>query len=177
MLAPTLLVIAVVLLITLNTAGVALTAFQLPGNWLTAAACAAFAWYRWGAEHWSFGIPAVAIVLGLAALGELLEFITGALGSATVGGSKRGSILSIPAALVGAIAGSLFIPVPVLGTLVGAAAGGGLGALAGDKWAGRPWGQAFKAAGGAAVGKVTGTVLKLIVGVAQWITAVVALIF
>ena len=172
----TLLITAIALLLLANTAGVVLTAFQLPGNWLIAAACGIFAWYRWGDEAWSFGTPAVATVLGLAVLGELLEFVTGALGSASAGGSKRGSILSIPAALAGAIAGSLLIPVPVLGTLAGAAIGGGLGALAGDKWAGRPWGPAFRAAGGAAVGKITGTVLKLVVGVAQWLAAAVALV-
>jgi len=171
-----LLITAIALLLAVNTAGVALTAFQLPGNWLTSAACGVFAWLRWGDASWSLGVPAVATVLGLAVLGELLEFVTGALGSASAGGSKRGSVLSIPAALAGAIAGSLLIPVPVLGTLAGAAAGGGLGALAGDKWAGRPWGQAFRTAGGAAVGKVTGTVLKLAVGVAQWIVAALALV-
>lgn len=175
MLEPALLTAAVVLLLAGNTAGVLLNLLSLPGNWLTVVVCGGFAWYRWGAEAFSFGPPALGLVLGFALLGELLEFLTGALGSAAAGGSRRGAVLSVPGAVAGAVAGSLLIPVPVVGTLLGAAAGGGFGALAGDRWAGRGWRPSLKAAGGAAVGKVTGTLLKMLAGVAQWVTAAVAL--
>ena len=177
MLPLTLFLLAVALLLLVNAAGVVLTALQLPGNWLIVLATAVFAWVYWGLPgERVLGWWALAVVLGLAALGELLEFIAGALGARTGGGSKRGALLSMPAAVAGAILGSLLIPVPIVGTLIGAAVGAAAGSLGGDRWAGRSWRHAARGATGAAVGKVTGTVLKLAVAVAMWLTVAAALI-
>ncbi|MEO1236289.1 MAG: DUF456 domain-containing protein [Planctomycetota bacterium] len=175
MLATTLLIAAIVLLLLTLTAGVALTALQLPGTWLMIAAVAAFAWLRWGHDHFSYGGWTLVALLALAALGEFLEFIAGAAGTRNAGGSKRAAALSIPFAIAGAIVGSFAIPIPVVGTLLGAAIGAAAGALLGDRWAGRQWRDALTGARGAAVGKITGTVLKLVVAAAMWLTAAVAL--
>ncbi len=172
---------AVALLLLVNAAGVVLTALQLPGNWLIVLATALFAWAYWGPaeppDARLIGWYPLVILLGLALLGELLEFLAGALGTRSGGGSKRAALVSIPASIAGALLGSFLIPVPIVGTLVGAALGAAAGAFLGDKWAGRPWSHAFKGATGAAVGRLTGTVLKLIIAAALFLTATLALIF
>ena len=173
----TLLILAIITLLILNTVGVVLTALQLPGNWLIVAATALFAWWRWDEPHWSYAGPALITLLILALLGELAEFLAGALGSKSVGGSKRGAVISVATALIGAILGSLFIHIPVVGTLIGAAIGAGLGAGAGDKWAGRSWQQTLRGIKGAAVGKLSGAAAKLLIAAAMWVVAVTALCF
>lgn len=173
----TLLLLAVTALLLLNAAGVVLTALQLPGTWLMVATTACFAWYRWGMEHWSYGWWALAGLLGLAVLGELVEFVAGALGSRKAGGSRRGAAISIGTALVGAILGSLFIPIPIVGTLLGAALGAGVGASAGDKWAGHTWAETARGFKGAAVGKLSGAAAKLVIAAAMFLLAAATLVW
>jgi uncharacterized protein YqgC (DUF456 family) len=171
-------ILIIALLLVVNTAGIVLTALQLPGNWLIVLATAVVAWLYWDpvASERLIGWWSLAILLGLALLGELFEFLAGAVGTRTGGGTKRAAVLSIPAAIIGAIIGSFAIPIPIVGTVIGAAIGAGLGAFAGDTWAGRNWGEAIRGASGAAVGRLTGTVLKLVVAAALWVTAAVALV-
>ncbi len=176
MLSTALLITAIILLMLVNAAGVVLTALQLPGNWLILAASATFAWYRWDEPAFSLGWHALVALLALALLGELLEFVAGALGSRTAGGSKRGAAISILTAIAGAILGSFLIPIPIVGTLLGAAVGASLGSLLGDKWAGRTWTQTVRSAKGAFLGKLTGTALKLVIAVALFVTVVIALL-
>ena len=170
-----LLITLIVVLLLVNAAGVVLTALQLPGTWLMLIATGAFAWWRWGEERFSYGWWPLAIMVGLALLGELVEFVAGALGSRTAGGSKRGAAISVVTAILGAIAGSVFIPIPIVGTLLGAGLGAGVGALLGDRWAGHEWGAAWKGAGGAAVGKLSGAVGKLAIAAAMWLVSAVML--
>jgi uncharacterized protein YqgC (DUF456 family) len=176
MLAWTLLIVAVVALLLLNTAGVVLTALQMPGNWLILAATGLFAWYRWGADSFSYSRTALITLLALALFGELLEFLAGAMGSKVAGGTKRAAALSVVGAVIGAIGGTFTIPVPIVGTLLGAAIGAGLGSVAGDRWAGRDWNAAFRGGQGAAIGKLSGAAAKLAVSLAMWLTAATALL-
>ncbi|MEM9881988.1 MAG: DUF456 family protein [Planctomycetota bacterium] len=177
MLETSILVAAVALLLIVNTVGVVLVALQLPGTWLMVAAGGLFAWWRWGEANWSYGWGTLAGLLGLAVLGELLEFLAGAVGSRAAGGSRRGAVLSVVTAVAGAIAGTALIPIPVIGTLVGAAAGAAGGAMLGEVWAGRRWDESLKVGGGAAVGKLTGAVAKLAVAAAMWALGAVTLPF
>lgn len=170
-----LLVIFIMALLLINAAGVVLVALQLPGTWLMIAATAVFAWLRWGQEHFVYGWWTLAALLGLAVLGELVEFAASALGSHHVGGSKRGAAISIATAIVGAILGSFLIPIPIVGTLLGAALGAGAGASLGDKWAGRSWSETAQGFKGAAVGKLSGAAVKLAIAVAMWLIAALML--
>jgi len=162
-------------LLLINAAGVALVAVQLPGTWLMIAATAAFAWLRWGQANFSYGWWALAGLLGLAILGELVEFAASAMGSRQAGGSKRGAAISIATAIVGAILGSFLIPIPIVGTLIGAAVGAGVGASLGDKWAGRTWAETARGFQGAAIGKLSGAAAKLIIAAVMWMAAAAAL--
>lgn len=135
--------------------------FNLPGAWLMILLAAIVEWWQPGEFMFSWTVLAVAV--GFAALGEVLEFILGAAGARGAGGSKRAAALAIVGGFIGALAGTA-LPVPILGTVIGACAGAFLGSVAGDIWAGRTWFQSYAAGRGAAVGRFWGTIAKLAVG-------------
>ena len=159
-----------------------LTIIGLPGNWLMIAAAA---WYVFfGPEtqpmmmHWGWLIAMTVI----ASVGELLEFLAGSLGVTKMGGSKRGASLAFAGSIAGGIAG-LFIgsPIPVIGQVVAALAGACLGAFvgaaAGEKWKGRDWDDSVKIGAAAAVGRLTGTMGKIALGLIILFCALTAVIF
>ncbi|MEJ2602164.1 MAG: DUF456 family protein [Gammaproteobacteria bacterium] len=150
-----------VLLCILNIVFWVAIVFGLPGTWLMILAAAVTDW--WLADTPMFGTPVLLAAVGLATLGEILEFFLSAAGARGAGGSRRGAALAIVGAIVGAIMGTP-IPVPLLGTLVGACVGAFVGSLIGDIWAGRPIFHGLEAGKGAAVGRFWGTISKLIVG-------------
>jgi len=140
----------------------------LPGTWLIVAAAALYAWLV-PADAWTaIGWWAVGFLVALAVLGEILEFVAGALGVTKVGGSRRGAVLAIVGSLAGAIVG-LFVglPIPVIGSLVSAVLLGGLGALAGamlgEMWKGRDFDTSLTVGKAAFVGRLLGTVAKLVI--------------
>src|SRR5262245_39582692 len=92
-----------VLLVLLNICALATNLLTLPGNWFIVALTVLFAVFIHlpsgaGISLWSAGV-----VVGLALLGELIEFAAGAAGAAKTGGSRRGVILSVRGAVVGGI--------------------------------------------------------------------------
>jgi len=74
----------------------------LPGNWIIVGIAAATAWLA--PEHFRLSMsPTIVYVLvGLALLGEGVEFLAGALGVKRAGGSRRGAIYSLGGGLAGA---------------------------------------------------------------------------
>lgn len=145
------------------------TCFSLPGNWTTAALCALFAWLLpvnddRGISWWTVGV-----VVGLAALGELIEFGAGAAGAAKQGASRRSIVLSIVGTVVGSILGAVLgIPIPVIGSLIAALGGGALGAFVGaylgETWKGRDAEQSLAVSKAALIGRLLGTLGKLSIG-------------
>jgi uncharacterized protein YqgC (DUF456 family) len=111
----------------------------------------------------------VGALLGLAILGEIVEFAAGAAGAAKQGASRRAVVLSIVGAMVGSIAGlAIGAPVPILGSfimaLLGGAAGAFAGAYVGEAWKGRSDEERVAAGKGAFIGRLWGTVGKLASG-------------
>lgn len=160
----------VLLLVASGAAWVA-TFFTLPGTWVIVGLMALAAWFLPEAEGRTLGVTwgEVAVLAGLAALGELLEFISGAAGATKVGASRRSIVLSLVGAAVGSITGAAVgFPVPVIGPIFAAIFGGGLGAFGGayvgEAWKGRAHGERITAGKSAFVGRVLGTVAKLVVG-------------
>lgn len=134
--------------------------FNLPGTWLMVlGATLAEAW----TDEELFGLGFLGVAVGLALLGELLEFASSAAGARRSGGSKRGAVLAITGGIAGGVAGTL-LPAPILGTLIGASAGAFAGSMLGDLWAGRPLGLSVRSGRGAALGRFGGTVSKLMIG-------------
>lgn len=141
--------------------GFLLIPFGLPGNWVIAACALPVPWLGLG---W---VPLVAQV-ALAGVAELLE-LTSALKHARLSGASRaGGWGGVLGSIVGAIFLTALIPVPILGTLLGA----GLGAFAGAlffevAWMQRTHGEAVRSGMGAFWGTLIGKALKIALGVAQ----------
>ena len=160
------------LVLTLLNAGwVALNLLGLPGNWLLVAT-AAIAWLV--VEPPMFHTATLAGLVGLALLGELLEFLLGAAGAAKSGGSRRGALGAITGAIVGGLVGTFAIPIPVVGSILGACAGAFIGAMALELTGGKRLGHAATIGRGAAIGRLWGTVTKLAIGGVMWLVAAVA---
>lgn len=165
-------VAALIMLILVNTLGIGLVVFQLPGTWLIVAATTGVAWWRQDQGTISVGVLIALVVIAL--IGEAIEMIAGPAGSAKAGGSKRGAVLAVVGALVGAVLGTPVMP--VIGTIFGACAGAAVGSILGDRWAGRQWSDAKRAAQGAATGRLIGTLVKIGCAVLMWLIALISVV-
>jgi uncharacterized protein YqgC (DUF456 family) len=145
------------------------TLITLPGNWIIAGLAALFAWLIPAEAGSGITWTAVAVLVGLAVAGEVLEFGASAAGAAKQGASKRAVALSMLGAGVGSVAGlAIGMPIPILGSLIMAVLGGAGGAFAGayigETWKGKPTENRMAAGRGAFAGRIWGTVGKLVVG-------------
>ncbi len=142
----------------------------LPGNWIVVGLAALFAWLVVDddAER-GMTWTTVAVLLGLAVVGEVVEFVAGAAGAAKQGASRRAIALAMVGAIVGSVLGlGIGAPIPVVGSLVMAVLGGAAGAFGGaylgEAWKGRGEPERTAAGRGAFFGRIWGTVGKLAVG-------------
>jgi uncharacterized protein YqgC (DUF456 family) len=151
-----------------------LVVLGLPGTWLLIGLAAALELlddrYLEGAEPSTFGWLLIGFCVVLAGIGEAIEAAAGAAGTKAGGGSRRGMLGAILGGIAGAIVFTPLIPIPVLGTLLGAMAGSFLGAFLAERsgQAAKGTGASLRAASGAAVGKLIGTVGKAMVATAVW---------
>lgn len=168
-----------VLLVLGNLGALAATVMALPGNWVIVGLTALFAWLIHDAAGAGISWYTVGALLGLATLGELVEFAAGAAGAARFGGSRRGMVLAIVGTLfgsmIGVAAGPFLVPIPLLGSVVAAVGGGALGAFVGaylgESWKGRSDDQRLAISKAAFVGRLLGTVGKLWVGAVMVVVA------
>ena len=150
------------LLVVLYT-GLSLALFStvvgLPGNWILVVAALVTGIAT------GFGKLTVTTVLlcaGLAALGELIESVLGAVIVAKRGGSKAGVVGSIIGGFVGVVLGSgLF---PPLGSVVLGFVGGFLGAVVGEMLRQPDLDNALRIGFWSFVGRTTAIAAKLSVG-------------
>lgn len=161
-----------VLFVLCNLGALVATILMLPGNWIIVAQCVLFKLFVNLPDERGLSWYCVGAVVVLAIVGEILEFAAGAAGAARSGGSRRGMLLAIivgmGGALVGTAAGSFLIPIPFVGTVVGAVGGGALGAFGGaylgETWKGRSEQERMAISQAALVGRLFGTVGKLAAG-------------
>ena len=113
---------AVILVLT-NAVWLALDLLGLPGNWLMVAGTLLVAWLK----PQMFSVWTLVAIVIVAATGEGLELLSGALGAWKGGAGRRGSVGALLGGLIGAIVGTFLIPIPMLGSLIGACAGACLG--------------------------------------------------
>ena len=134
--------------------------FSLPANWMLIALAAVWKYMGGPAAHMDFGF--FALLVGLAVLGELLEFGLLALKAKKYGSSNSGLFAGFVGAIVGAImcAPLLF----GLGALLGALAGAWLGCYLMEIVRGGGHEKAVQAALGALVGRFLGAVCKCGIG-------------
>ena len=159
-------------LVLLNTVWFVLVLLRLPGIWLMALSTGLVAWWRW--DEGMFNVWTLVAVLVLAFLSEVLEFVAGAAGTKKMGGSARGAVAAMAGGVVGALAGTVLVPVPVFGSLIGAIGGAALGAWAVELMSGRRMHEAVRSGAGAGIGTMAGAVIKLGFGVAVWLVIAVA---
>jgi uncharacterized protein len=142
--------------------GLFLDLLGLFGNWIILAAVGIVAAIT-GFDH--FGGYTLLILFGLAVLGEILEAGAAGAGAAQFGGSKGSMLWAIIGCILGAIAFTPLIPIPVVGTILGACIGSFAGATLFEFL--RTEKQIHTAAWvgvGAAMGKVAGMFAKTLIG-------------
>ncbi|MEN6492833.1 MAG: DUF456 domain-containing protein [Thermoguttaceae bacterium] len=172
--------LAVLLVVVAVTAWVA-TLFGAPGNWVTVLAAAAYAAIVPVNSPVALGWKVVAALAVLAALGEVAEFIAGALGVAREGGSRRGAALALVGSMIGAIVGVFVgLPIPVVGSILAvllfASLGALAGAMSGERWLGRSWAESWHVGKAAFRGRLLGTVAKAVIGLVMIGLVTVALL-
>lgn len=150
------------LLLVVVLAGLFLNILGLPGLWLIVVAAIA---YAWGFGFALIGAWTLLTVFALAVLAEIVEFVAGAAGSKSAGGSKRGMAGAIVGGLVGGILGSVLLPIPIVGTVVGSVAGTFAGAYVVEIGVGKSHGDSLYISAGAAKGRIWGMVWKSLFGV------------
>ena len=161
-------------LIIWNTAAIPAVAVGLPGTWLMIGAMAVITW--WQPNGVDFFDPGTLIALVvLAGIGELLEFLSGVIGSKQSGGSKWGAGGAMVGGLIGGIAATFMIPIPIVGSIIGACLGAFAGALIAETAGGQSLKPSLQIGTGAAVGRLLGTIAKLVIAVVMWIVATVAI--
>ncbi len=170
-----------ILLVAALAAGWVLTMLGMPGNWLIVVSAAIYAWAVPDTSRLGISWQAVAVLAGLAVLGEILELVAGALGVSKAGGSRRSAVLALFGSIAGAIVGMFVgVPIPVVGSLVAAVLFAGLGALAGamlgESWKGRSLDQSLQVGHAAFWGRIFGTLAKVLIGTVMAVIALVALI-
>lgn len=156
------------LLIVIAAAGLVISVFGLPGLWLMVAVAVG---YTLAAGDTVLGWQVVAVLAGLALASEIAEFLAGAAGSSSAGGSWRG----IVGAAVGGIAGGIVgVPIPVVGPILGAILGAAIGAGVLELTNGTTsMEQAGHIAVGAAKGRLWGALSKLVFGTIMLVVLVI----
>jgi uncharacterized protein len=170
-----------ILLILVLLAAWALTLLGMPGNWLMVLATTVYAYFMPAESAASIGWNVVVVLIILAALGEIIEFLAGSMGAAKAGGSKRGAALALLGSMIGGIVG-IFIamPIPVVGPIFAAlffaAAGAMTGAIIGEIWAGRHLDESWHIGKAAFVGRLAGTLGKMLIGAVMLALVAAALV-
>lgn len=170
----------ITLLLTTVAIGWLMTIFSLPGNWLIALSAAVYAWLTPAESGWGLSWTWVGVLVGLALLGEIIEFIAGAMGVKRRGGSRRGAVLAIVGSIAGGMLGAtLGLPIPLIGAPVGIIFGASFGAMGGavlgETWHGKSPEQSLHIGRGAFWGRLFGSLAKTILGTLMAALVVVAL--
>lgn len=168
----------IALLVTLaGAASLFLVVVGLPGTWLLLALALTIQltdhlWLE-DAQANTFAWWLLIACTVLAAIGELLELLAGALGAKHGGSSRRGMVYAVVGGVLGGIVGAPFGL--VVGAFVGAILGTFLGAILGEMMSpGTELRDTLRPATGASIGRILGTLSKLPVAVAVWVTLSIA---
>lgn len=156
-----------ILLILATGTGLIAAVLTLPGIWLIVLAAIVYAAIT-DFSHLGYITLIGIFLLGLAA--EAVEFIAGGAGAKAAGGSNRSIVGALIGGLIGGIIGT-FIPLPILGTLIGIVAGTFFGAAALERTKGSSLAKVRAVAEGATKGRILGTILKLpfAIVIAAWV--------
>lgn len=150
----------VVLLVVCCLVGLVLVLLGLPGLWVMVLGVIGYGWLT---GFHSVGVATIAIVVGLALMGEVVEWWLGFWFAERYGGSRRAGWGALLGGIVGAVVG---VPVPVIGSVIGAFVGSFIGAAAFEYTRQLSAGVAMRAGWGAVLGRATAAALKMALGLA-----------
>lgn len=151
----------------------------LPGVWIILALAGLIeltdGLYLAEGEQQTFAWGLLGVCVGLAVVGEIIEFLAGILGTRAGGGTKRGMWGALIGGILGAFVLTPFLPIPVVGSLVGALIGTFIGAFLGEISAEQGTiRSSLRPASGATIARVIATFAKMGVAVVVWVTLSVA---
>lgn len=152
-------IIALVILILFCLVGIVLTPLGMPGNFIIIAGALVFNLITW---EMTVNLQRIAVVLGLAVLGEILEYILGVQMARKRGASGRAIIGAIVGGIIGALVGT---PVPIVGTIIGLFVGVFLGAFAIELAYRKDIKLAYDSAIGAFYGRAGAILVKTMIGI------------
>jgi hypothetical protein len=153
-------ILPAVLLIVCCVAGLGLVLLGLPGLWVMVLGVIGYGWLT---GFHTVGVATIAIVVGLALLGEVVEWWLGFWFAERYGGSRRAGWGALLGGIVGAVVG---VPVPVIGSVIGAFVGSFIGAAAFEYTRQLSAGVALRAGWGAVLGRAAAAALKVALGLA-----------
>ena len=141
----------------------------LPGTWLLLALAGLTEWWT---EPRLFSDVTLIGVLIVAIAGEVWETLSSSLRAKRAGAGRRGSVGALIGGIAGAILGTVFIPVPLVGTLVGGGLGAFLVSASLERTGGKTTGHALRVGRAAAAGQMLGLAGKLMASVLvyTWLT-------
>lgn len=151
-------VLAILILAVTALVGLCLIPLGLPGLWVMVGGIVAYGWLT-GSR--SVGVATIAIVLGIAFLGEIIDNWLGFRFAKRYGGSTRSGWGALLGGLVGAGIG---VPVAVIGSVIGAFIGSFVGAALFEYTYSRHAGVATRAGWGAVLGRVAAAAVKIALG-------------
>ncbi len=151
-------------------AGLVMTPLGLPGLWVIVAGLLTYGWLT---DFRSVSVGVIALVVGLAFLGEVLEYWVGFRYTKLYGGSKSAGWGALLGGIAGAIVG---VPVPVLGSVIGAFLGSFAGAVLFEWLRTRHAPAAVRAGWGALVGRAVSAAAKTALGLVIAVVGVFAML-
>jgi uncharacterized protein len=163
-------VAAVLVLAGSGLLGLALIPLGLPGLWVMAGG---FLAYGWLTAFRSVSVASIAIVIGLAFLGEIVEGWLGFRLARRYGGSSRAGWGALVGGLVGAGVG---VPVPVVGSVIGAFVGSFAGAAVFEFVGSRRANVAIGAGWGAVLGRAAAAAAKIGLGLVIGVVSLVVVL-
>jgi uncharacterized protein YqgC (DUF456 family) len=149
---------AIIVLIAAVLSGLFLAALGGPGTWIVAISTALFMWWDETPRFWEILIA----MCSLAALAEVMEFALSARLVRSQGGGKQAAWAALGGGLAGGLLLTGLVPIPVLGTIIGAAVGCFLGALAAELGVTGEFRKSLAVGLAAAIGRTLGTTWKLL---------------
>ncbi|MCZ6469449.1 MAG: DUF456 domain-containing protein [Candidatus Dadabacteria bacterium] len=152
-------------------AGLISHVFGFPGNFIILADSILFGWYGGFKE---VTITVLAILLVLALLGELVEFVLGIVGAKKYKSSNKAIVGSIVFGIIGGILGIPFFF--GIGAVIGAFIGVFVGAFLVEFVLEKNVDRAMKSGWGAFVGRLGGTFFKGAIGIAMIVITIVSVL-
>lgn len=147
-----------ILLVACILAGLLLIPLGLPGLWVMVAGVLAYGWLT---DFRTVGLWTIALVLGLAFGGEIVEAWIGFRFARRYGGSRSAGWGALLGGIAGAIVG---VPIPIIGSVIGAFAGSFLGAALFEYARAQRVEVVARAGWGAVLGRAVAAAAKIALG-------------